>query len=477
MAGQRFEVIPESRWVRRLWRSAQAAIGGVGVTLGALLATGMPEWGLVTAGLGALSGLLFSLSLQSRRRRSTEAPETLDVDPTGITLRGERLPRERIVDGGVEPRTIQSLLQAVLHRTPLGRWLRVPPNDGVVHDVTLTERGRFAWPLRFTVEDAAQAWVLLDALGLGADRRAVVRRVMSPLLGPRYAIPSALAVWGAIALGALGGPVLGFVPLAAVLGFVLLAYRRTRVTIGADGVSVRWIGPPRVVPLTDIAGVEVVPRTMFTPATVRVLRHGGPPLELPIGVGRNGPFGPHHVDDEAALIATRIREVVAKGTATEPVEFRAWLGPRVSLDKDTCLRALRGAAEAYRDSGEIPFTRAELWAVLENVRASALERVAALVALAVAPGTEGRARAAELAKATAVPALAEALDAVAAGDEAALTKVLARLQDAELAALRAARPRAGARMRVEAPSEESEEIPDEDEASPLAGRRAVRHER
>lgn len=462
--GKIVEVVRESRWIKRLWRGAQASLVAAAGALGIAIATRHPELVPPLYGLGAaIAGIQAAISMGLRRRKSAEAPTPARVDAGGIEIDGERLGREAIAEGTVTPRVIKTFARTLLDATSLRHWLKVSDESDVVHDVTLKRKGFFAWPLRLTVRDADEAWAILDTLRLGADRRAVLRKVMSPLLKPTRSIPIVFGIWIFIVISVAlhGVPLLAPLGPLAMLAFIVLAFIRTKVTIGADGVSVRWLGAPTTVRLDDIAGVTVEPRTVMTPAKVVIARKSGPPLEIPVGLRGNNPFEAYAVDDEAALIAERIREAMAKGAGAEPVEFRLWTENRKALEPSAWVATLRGAAEEYRETGELPFTAAELWAVVENVRATAFERVAAIVALTRAPDQAVRARLGEAAQATAIPALKRALDAGARGDDGELTKVLAELHDEELAALRrGAPPPSEPRVRVDVPADEAEDADD-----------------
>jgi hypothetical protein len=481
------EVVPEPPLAKRLWRGAQALFAaGVAMVpiIGAVVATHPREPGVVAlvplihlfVGSGVLVGLS-SLWLK-RRTPDWERKVTLGASLDGAKLgEGELVPRNDLLEATVTPRD-----------TGTGWWL--PPilksllfgqrHPSLVHEVELKRRGRFSYPLRFVARSLDEARAIVEALGLDVTRRALTRKVMSPALQPKVTFSAVAATFvmffaatfltvgthNSAFAGIFALPVLGMVTLQ-VLGLI-----KTKVTIGADGVTSSWLGRKTTVPLTDVASLEVIERTMFSPGTVRIHRKSGAPFELLIGLRGNNPFEPFSVEDESQRIMERIRDAMAKGVTAEPVEFRAWAERRQGMPEERFVAALRGALEAYRDGEAMPFTRTELWAVLENVRATELERVAAAIALGPAQSTlddKTRAHFEEVRASTALPRLELALSAIVRGDEARLTRALGELLKEEVEARKkigAAAPRVRVQLPDAEPSEAAaiEEQAQEDEA-------------
>lgn len=488
----RREVVPEPPLAKRLWRAAQALIAaGVAMApiIGGVIASHPREalaFGLfplihLFVGSGVMAGLA-SLVLK-RRKPDWERRQTLAASLDGAKVgEAELVPRKDLLEATV---TLRDVGAGWWLPPPLKNLLFGQPASSDVHEVELKRRGRFSYPLRFVARSLEDARAIVEALGLDVTRRALTRKVMSPALQPKVtfsAVAATFVMFFAAALVTVGShnsafagvfalPVLGMVALQ-VLGLI-----KTKVTIGADGVTSAWLGRRTTVPLTDIASLEVLPRTMFSPATVRIHRRSGPPLPILIGLRGNNPFEPFSVEDESQRIVERIRDAMKKGVKAEPVEFRAWADRRQGMTKETFLAALRGALEAYRDGEAMPFTKTELWDVLENARATELERVAAAIALTPAAGPaalddKARARFEEVRASTALPRLELALFAIVRGDDARLTRTLGELRDAELEALRKAEA-AAPRVRIELPEAEPAEatIEEEQRAEARAARR------
>lgn len=464
-------VTRESPWAERLWRAAQATLAAtlVGITLGA--AARMPELALLAHALGTPSTLLLGLASLVLQRRNRGEAQTIEASSEGLRLRdGTLVPRSEITEATIKPRQPWNPFRYWVQNI---RLLFGPAEAEApeAYQVSLSRKGLFAWPLRFVVDRIEEARAILDALRLGAAHRAVTRKVMSPVLQPKYSFGLVVGLWGVAMVAAVlasqipaAGGLFALFPLG-IFAYLALAIRRTRVTIGADGVSVQWLGKAKTVRLEEITRVETAPHSIWTPARVVLHQRKGPPLEIPIGLRGGNPFEPYVIADETALIAERIQEAMAKGSAAEPTEFRVWAEHRRALEPKAWVDTLRGAVEDYRQGDVMPFSTSELWAVVQNVKATAFERTLAVVALTAKPDEAVKARLTEVAQSTALPKLKEALDAAARGDDPALTSVLAELRTEELERLRSAKgtyPPEPVRVRVETAQGETA---DDDEAA------------
>lgn len=435
-------VVPEPSLARRLWRAAQSLVGVALATapvVGVWVVTHrsaipVPPFFFPIPHVLAVGGVACGVAAIWLRRRaprwSTEVSAT--ASESGITLAGETVTRSEIVEATVTPRGTG------LGAAIAGLFLRGPrptaPGEDV-YEVELKRAGRWSYPIRFVTRTLDDGRALLSALGLDASRRAVTRRLMSRALRPAVAIATVVAFFasfiaGAALAAATGSPAPWALPILGAIGLVTmqaLAFVKTRMTIGADGVSMSWLGRTSTVPLTDITSVEIVPRGRMSPARVVVHRHAGEPLEVLVGTRGSSPLEPYVVEDECNLIVERIREAMTRSAALPPAEFRAWADRRHGTSVQAWMSMLRGASETYRQSIALPFTAEELWSVVTNVRATELERISAAAALTADSDERVSARMADVAQSTALPRVRTALEAAAKRDDAALTGVFESL--------------------------------------------------
>lgn len=441
----RAAVVPESPLVKRLWRGGQvlaaAAVGMVG--LGAALhAPGVAVAAYFVGVLGAAAAGVTSLFLRARgpswEKRSTDAVASAE----GLRLGDAALvPHDELLDAVVTPRG-QASMQWPFRRGAPPAWAvafarRLGLSERV--EVELKRRGFRAWPVRFATRTVEEARAIVDALGLGVRRRAMTRKVASPAINPKVTFP---AIFGGMALMILGAflgqavhPAFGAVAMAFPLGVVgvfVFGLVKKKITVGADGVTVQWLGRPQTISLDDVARVEIIPAEFVKPAVVRLVRKRGPPFDIVVGLRGGNLFEPFVVTAECERIAERVKEAMALGQDAKPVEFRTWAEHRATLPIAEWVAVLRGAVQAYRDEGSLPFSTADLWSVLENTRASAAERVAAAVAVTATPDERTRARLRDVAASTALPRLRVALEAAAEADDAKLTRVLEELRIEEM---------------------------------------------
>lgn len=481
------EVVVESPLVKRLWRGAQgflaATFGVIPVIIGTISTfPGQPIAAAVAplAHLAAITATGLGLASIWLRRR---APRWADLAPLTASLDGAKLP-----DGTSVPRS--EVVEATITPwdTSKGSWLRRifgrgPQAEPGAYEVELKRKGLLSYPARFVTRTLEEARAIVEALGLDVTRRAVTRKVMSLAMQPKVTFAVVAAMFGSmlaggVLVGVTDQALFGLIGALGVLGVFslqLLGFVRTQVRIGGDGVSVKWLSYERTVPLTDIARLEVEPRTLLSPAKVRIHRKSGAPLEILVGIRGNNPFEPYSVDDECSRILERIQEAIDRGGKEEPTEFRFWADRRQSMTTDAWLAALRGVLDGYRDGEAMPFTKSELFTVIENVRATELERVAATIALGPTSDERTREHLLDVAAATAMPKLKLALEAAARGDDAILGRTLAELRDRELESLRVTAAETP-RVRIALPEEEAPTEAHESDESDEAAREAEERE-
>jgi hypothetical protein len=278
-----------------------------------------------------------------------------------------------------------------------------------------------------SLEDAR---ALLSVLGLDVSRKAMTFYVVSAgfRMRERIGIGAGLliGVGAAIALLLPIGPIV----LAMLVTAILLVQAPTRVDVGADGVSWRWLGFRRFVPFARIAHVVV------TRAGVHVRMLDGRTVLL--RTARAGARKDQGVDTRDRLAERLVEALARKGTRSNVPETEdesaALAVAKRGRASAEWLGALRraGAADggAYR---ALPVARTALWRLVEDPGVRASERAAAAAALAPGFDASERARIRVIAEASVSPHLRVALESADADDErlAPLLDALATEEAAE----------------------------------------------
>lgn len=267
--------------------------------------------------------------------------------------------------------------------------------DGLRDGMVIARYGRFALRLHdragdryeLAMPDEPTAWRWLDALGLGADRRAVrvvsdrmvIQAVAGYFLSSFGALPVMLA-WMFI-LNLIGGrgadvpaqPLSSF--HAAMFGAWAMSWLvgHVDVTVGGDGLRVSRGVRRRFVPFGALSGV-----TRPNPNEVALHLHGEwRPLSLRFS---------SDVDAEAVVV--RINAARATWEAAAPPSFLARLAVAYPGDAQAWRAALREAVSdsSYRTTA---LTTADLEAVVASVAVTSAQRTGAALALSdLQSGTE-----------------------------------------------------------------------------------------
>lgn len=378
------EAIPGARlvrdWIRIGLAAAPAVIALAGAVAGATFAH--PGWML----LGPLALVtVAALAPALARRRALAGVLTLDAD--WLSWSGERWLRRA------------DLREAT--------WRDNAERGAIVH---LGTKHREVWLALLEIETAQR---LLGRLGLGASQRVARFRVesrMFDLAGLRRAVFVVLAL--SVPLG--GGmsvarvPHLGWVFLALLcmlVTFVLAHHIPTRVVVGADALTLTWLGRVEIVPFSQVRDVLAHDAQEGTRNYVglTILKVDGSSLRILTG--------PKDRDEpQRDRLLERIRDVLALHRGGDrALDASALL--RGGRPADEWIRALRAAgagADADMRHASIPVER--LWRLLHDVGAEGLARAAAAVALAPSASPEERARIRVAAESSASPALRIALE-------------------------------------------------------------------
>lgn len=350
----------------------------------------------------AIIAAVLRFGVARENSRAVPAERDVHVSAEGVRVDGELIPRASIAEGSYQPR------------------LREPSTIRL-----FDRRKRIVFEARAESEEQAQA--MLRALGLDASQKRAEFRVAGRFAGPgAQGGMAALAMIGVLAtrffLETGPGP---FFALLAVLG--LLAVIPSTMTVGVDGVLVRWLWQRRFIPMAEIVAAHAEGET-----AIRLELEGGREELIPIvsRKRRGGVF-----TERRDMILARIREAKeSHRSPTTGADVAALVGRGTrSLDEwKKALSSLTADNASYRQAA---LRDEDLWRLVEDPRASEDARAAAALLLRRGLDEPGRARVRIAAEATASPKLRVALEAATApGDEVALEA----LDELDVTPLRAA---------------------------------------
>lgn len=375
--------------------SALPALSGVAIAvLGRASALGL---GVAVAWLGL--GLL--AYVWTRGIGASERAAHVRADATGLFVDGRRaLAPEQIRGGWVQPRA------------------GGPP---MVH-VSGRRRGR---SLALSVRDLEEARLLVRALGVDPARASAHYLTLARPLGePRAFARAATLVALVLAFGVVAGQIAAAALALAVVTLLVVfvgATVPTHVTVGADGVLLRWLGTLRFIPWATVLSIEA-----FDGVVVLAIE-GGSWLTL------RTPADHERYQPERAAMIERMRVAWRAHVLGRPDEETARLLRRAGGRTQEWVRAMRAMIRGeggYR-AGSVPPER--LWRVVEDPRADRVARTGAALALAPSLDEEGRERLRAASSSCAEPRLrvvlsTAATDAGARGREDDLAATLDALE-------------------------------------------------
>ena len=370
------------------------------------LSGAVPGWGAVLSALAFLASTVASIRLAAGGvERETRG---VSADAHGVHAGAARvLARADVAYGFIEP-------------------------DGAAARVKLFD-ARHGLRLEVRVRDAAEGQELLRALGLDVGQRVAPFFAASPFGGARATAIAAAVITGSwFALEflfpgyrAMTRAMDDFltltrlaIPFVMLLTWAALSAVPTLVTVGADGLHVRWMRRKRFIPYRSI--VRVVPAF----GQLRVVLSDGTTLRIR---GQRRSFTPRTRPDHRAMVdrlSTAIEEHLARSRVQEAV---AQL-PAPNADGAGWLREL----EAMQVGVEGSYRRAvvsdeTLWRVIDDASLDARMRAGAAVALRKVLDDAGRARLRVVAESTASPKLRVALRAASDAEEKGLAESLENL--------------------------------------------------
>ena len=355
----------------------------------------------------ALLGVVALLFVWSRNFWPIVTPTPVRADAEGLTVGDRRVPRAGIRAGFVLP--------------------ALPPK--------VLLRRRWALPIELEVPSKEEGRGILRALGLDVTQSVASFRTMSRAVTRRRYTAAIAALFLAVGIvpRLLGSGAASGVGIATVL-LALVMIVPTRLSVGADGLVLRWFGRSRFLAHGEIAGVTRYDKSWGRSSQVGLavrLRSGE---EVLIPVAQSS-----WVTQEAQIIEERIREALEAFRAGDAAADAALLrrGGRELAEWIAALRAIGAGANA--DMRTAPVARERLFRIVESPTAGAPDRAAAAVALGHDLDDDARRRLRVAAEAIAAPRLRFAVEAAASGGEEA--EIEAALAEVEQEAARGA-PRA-----------------------------------
>ncbi len=356
----------------------------------------------LAAGLFAFGGLA-----AARERRFPELKATLiEADQEGVRDNGKLLVRREQITQGFA--------------FALG--------DGCL--VRLLRKGHRR-PLDIVTWDASEGRALLRALGLDASQTSAELRGLS-FTGyvPRIA-PLFLIVIPSLLLAGLGP----YFPAVVVLMALLIAVPAnigTHISIGVDGVQVRWLWWTRFYPFARVKSIRGHQNDQ---------RHG---FEIELKNGEKRPVLVSKGNDEevAKLALDRVQQAFQAYTdGGQAADVSAALARRDRSPHEWLARLRALGAGANADMRTAVVSHERLWQIVDDPSAPATDRASAAVALAAHGNDEDRRRVGVAARRVVAPKLRIALEKTAAPEatDVELAEMLAELDAERVAAEKRAR--------------------------------------
>jgi hypothetical protein len=356
--------------------AAAAAPAALGVALACMRQPTAVALGSAVAWLG--TGVL--LYAWTRNPGAPERPSRAHADARGLWLDGAlRLEASRIRGGWVQPRRL------------------APP---LVHVCAHGARD-----VELVVRDVERGRALLRALEVDPTRASAHYWVLARPLGePRSFARAATLIALVLAFGVVAGQTVpAALALAVVASFVVFAGVAwpMHVTVGADGVHLRWLGTGRFVAWSSIAAIEV-----YDGGVVLALE-GGQWLTLRVPADHER----HHPERDAMVERMRVAWRAHVSACADDTSARL-VRPSGGHTREW-VRAMRAMVHAERGYRVAAVPPERLWRIVEDPRADRAARTGAALALAPSLDEAGRGRLRAAASACAEPRLRIALSTAA----------------------------------------------------------------
>ena len=380
-----------------------------GVLVAALLASAAVA--AMSAGITGLVVSLLALVLPSlgllawQRARTPSGGARIEVGEEGLFAEGKLL----------------------VPRADMRRAVVVGEADSAVVSIQRSQ-GYF---VALDVPDEAEGRRLVSALGLSAEQRTAEFPVDSPLAThvPASAVTGALAALiGASLVGLAMGYPLVSLSLVAWYGFVLAWLRPRSVAVGTDGILISWLGMETLLPFSRLSSVTRERGGLH----IRTAEEKTIRIRARQITRQRRSAQPEMASEDVYMetLESRIQEArEASGGAEVTVLERKGrpLGEWVLHLRSLTAREASGFRAA-------PVVPEALWKTVENGNVWPAARAAAAVALGPSLDEGGRERLRVASRVVVAPKLRVALEAAAAGDEAAVASALAELEAAQVTA-------------------------------------------
>lgn len=349
----------------------------------------------------ALVPVLIIASLVTRVPYAAITPHLTIIGLFAFLNVWRRKPRARFEDVHVATDASSLLIDDM--RIPRGAVKRAeltPSYNGTIVHANL--RGRLDEELVFEAEDDAHT--LLKQLGYDPSQTTATYRCAS-LVATQYRWSLFAIVPAFILLGLVSGA-LHIAPLLpfGLLVLLPLLLAPAKITVGVDGLLVKWLWHREFIATKDIVFVK-----RFDTGSGKNRRRGveialpGRALQLPM-----------YSEESIGTLLQRIRDVCALAKGQTHVGEQALVLARGELGLRDWMNQLKalgsGATATLRSAAVMP---EHLWRVAEDPARPAIERAAAAIALAPSLGDADKERLGDLAKTTAAPKLRIALERVA----------------------------------------------------------------
>lgn len=362
---------------RNPWMTAASCIPWalIPVVIAASLITKAP-FAAITPHL-FIVGLFAFLTVWRRKPRARYDQVHVATDASSLLIDDERIARDSIKRAELMP----SLIGTVVHANLRGR---------IDEEVIFEAEHEAHELLKQLGYDPSQTTATYRCASLGTTRYRWVLFTLAPI-----AIMAGMLA-GATHFGAL-------VPLV-MLALLPIMLMPAKVTVGVDGLLVKWLWLREFIATKDIIFVK-----RFDTGYGRNRRRGVE-ISLP---GRSLQL-PMYSQEAIVTLEQRIRDVVALAKNQTHVGEAALVLSRGELGLRDWIAQLKamgsGATATLRSAAVMP---EHLWRVAEDPQQPAIQRAAAAIALAPSLGDSDKERLADLAKTTAAPKLRIALERVA----------------------------------------------------------------
>ena len=365
---------------RNPWITALACLPFAAIPIAWLLYP--PLW-LLTPHL-AILGLVALLAAWQRKPFATHEPVQVSVTQDVLRVGDAEHPRERITGAQLLPMPGKSPIVRVS--------LRMRPDVDVI------------------VRDEDDAHRLIHALGFDPSQTTATFRGASLAL-VRYRWLGLLALPIFFALGIVSKfvqPIGTLILPLTMLALLPLVLWPSSLTVGVDGVLLRWLWVREFIPTTKIDFVGRFQSSGRSRLRGVQIQTEGRTIKIPIRTG--------FAQEEIAIVEKRIDEAVALARSGTHVADDALLLSRGEIGLRDWISRLRAiGAGATAQLRVAPVMPERLWRIALDPVAPGPARAAAAVALSSGLDDEGRARLTEAAKATAAPRLRVALENAARG--------------------------------------------------------------